>query len=161
MYCLTYKLPAKKFYYDNRHLKIWTLIKNDFRHYHRKNDKPAIEHEDGSKEWYPYGLKHRDNDLPAAIWKDGKEEYWLKGIEYFQKEYPNGTKEWYFDLYGERDFILHQRGDKPAIIYSNGDKEWWCHGARHRENGPAVIYGEKQYWFYFGRFVKMEKKFEI
>lgn len=156
MYCLTY------FYCNNIHgnLKVWTLIKNDFCRYHRKNEKPAIEHEDGSKEWYYYGKRHRDNELPAAIWNDGKEEYWFKGIQYFQKEYLNGTKEWYFDLYGgsPEDFILHQVGDKPAIIYSNGDKEWWCHGARHRENGPAVIYGNKQYWFDFGRFVKMEKK---
>ncbi|RTK96137.1 MAG: hypothetical protein EKK64_04870 [Neisseriaceae bacterium] len=65
--------------------------------------------------------------------------------------YRNGTKEWYFkdDV---KFYMLHRENGLPAIEYSNGDKEWWRFGQRHRENGPAVIYGKKQYWYSNGVF---------
>jgi hypothetical protein len=35
--------------------------------------------------------------------------------------------------------------DLPAVEYANGDKEWWRRGRRHRDDGPAIIYEEKEY----------------
>jgi hypothetical protein len=80
--------------------------------------------------------------------------YYAKYREPSNKNYPsiiyfNGTKEWLDDY--EK---LHRDRNRPAIEYANGDKEWFRHGKRHRENGPAVIYGKKKYWFKYGRFEK-------
>lgn len=62
--------------------------------YHRE-DGPAIEREDGTKEWWLNGKLHRA-DGPAV-------------------EYPNGDKEWYLNN------NLH-REDGPAIECSDGYK---------------------------------------
>ena len=51
-------------------------------------------------------------------------------------------------------YARHRDRDLPAIEYANGDKEWWFYGKRHRDNGPAVIIGDKQYWFKYGEFIK-------
>ncbi|MEI8270109.1 MAG: hypothetical protein WCG45_01955 [bacterium] len=58
----------------------------------------------------------------------------------------------YFETHWELG-VLHRFHD-PAIEYPNGDKEWWFNGKRHRPHGPAVIFGNKQYWFFHGEFVK-------
>ena len=88
---------------------------------------PAIEHADGTKEWWKKGKRHRSQKMPVI-------------------EYSNGTKEWY-SFVSQR---LNRGFDLPAVEYSNGDKEWWQHGVRHRLTGPAVIYGNKKYWFING-----------
>ena len=56
-----------------------------------------------------------------------------------------GTKRWF--LNGE----LH-REDGPAVEYGNGDKVWYINDKRHREDGPAIEYvdGHKR-WFYQGK----------
>ena len=43
----------------------------------------------------------------------------------------NGAKEWRIDG------LLH-REDGPAIEYGNGTKAWFLNGKIHREDGPAV-----------------------
>ncbi|RTK95522.1 MAG: hypothetical protein EKK64_06785 [Neisseriaceae bacterium] len=68
--------------------------------------------------------------------------------------YENGTKEWWRhkDTAWERKRELH-RDNGPAVEYSNGDKEWWFFGKRHRLDGPAVVYGNKQYFYELGEFI--------
>jgi hypothetical protein len=68
--------------------------------------------------------------------------------------YYNGTKEWAISSEKRNYFKLHRDGDLPAVEYSNGDLEYWLYGKRHRLDGPAVIIGDKQYWFKDGEFVK-------
>ena len=143
---------------------------------HRENDLPAVEYANGDKEWWCCGRRHRDNgpaiilcshnyqrqewwfrgqrhrgkNLPATIIiKEGKEfqYFYEKGSQYNLLE--NGTKE-FFDFGGR----LNRHKDLPAIEYPNGDKEWWKKGKRHRKDGPAIIYGEKQFWFVNGEFIK-------
>lgn len=82
---------------------------------------PAIEHENGDKEWYQNGVHHRENG-PAV-------------------EYSDGSRAWF--LYGQ----CH-RENGPAIERTNGVKEWYQNGKRHREDGPAIIHtnGSKEYW---------------
>ncbi|RTK97779.1 MAG: hypothetical protein EKK64_00830 [Neisseriaceae bacterium] len=103
----------------------------------------------GNKAWSKNGFWHRCNDLPAIEFSNGYKEWWKKGKHYFLKKYENGTKE-YYNFKGQLDSCSNE----PAIIYSNGDKEYWYNGKRHKSDGPAVIYGNKQYWFEYGEFIK-------
>ena len=96
--------------------------------------------------WYLNRFRHRKNNRPAVIWSDDYKEYWIDGENYFIRE--NGTREFY--AFG----VLNREDNLPAIEYSNGDKEWWIDGKRHRLDGPAVIYGNKQFWFEYGEFIK-------
>ena len=121
--------------------KEWRLKKKA----HRING-PAIEYLNGENWWCKNGFRHRENNLPAIIRKDGNKEYWENGQEYILEE--NGTKA-FIDFHGN----LH-KDLLPAVEYSNGDQEWWRWGKRHRENGPAVIIGNKQFWFEDGEFIK-------
>jgi hypothetical protein len=71
--------------------------------------------------------------------------------------YSNETQEWY--SYQSNYTILHRspHGDLPAVVYPNGDKEWWVKGKRHREKGPAIIIGNKQYWYRDGIYLGDKK----
>ena len=81
---------GNKFYHADRKMELLT-----------RDDGPAIEYADGSKEWWINGDQHRE-DGPAC-------------------EYVNGSKEWWVN--GE----LH-RPDGPAIEYANGFKGWYIDG---------------------------------
>ena len=129
----------KGYYTDKR--KEWRLNKKS----HRKKG-PAIEYYKGIKIWAINGLLHRSGNLPAVECPSENNEYWEDGQRYLIQE--NGTKEFY------NGFLELSRFDKPAIEYANGDEEWWNRGERHRKDGPAVIYGNKQFWFEFGEFIK-------
>ena len=116
---------------------------------HRGNDLPAAEYRNGAKEWYKEGELHRENDLPAIIYAGGQKEWFSNGSRYEIKKYENGTKE-YYNIFGR----FHRYDGLPAVIYPNGDVEYWVGGKRHRIDGPAVVYGNKQYWFEWGEFKK-------
>ncbi|RTK96777.1 MAG: hypothetical protein EKK64_03050 [Neisseriaceae bacterium] len=119
---------------------------------HRGNDLPAKEYGNGTKEWRVNGERHRDNDLPAVVYADGEVLFFEYGVEYEILKYENGTKEYLIDNgYGE--YYLHKING-PAVIYFNGDIEYWEYGERHRSDGPAVVIGNKQYWYEFGEFIK-------
>ena len=89
---------TKRYYSDREMTKL-----------HRE-DGPAYEDADGSREWFINGKRHRE-DGPAI-------------------EYANGDEEWY--LNGKR-----HREDGPAIEWANGSKWWYLNGKCHREDGPA------------------------
>jgi hypothetical protein len=69
--------------------------------FHRE-DGPAVESENGLKEWRINGKLHRE-DGPAVIYSDGTKKWYLNGELHREngpaKEYGTGKKEWY--LYGE------------------------------------------------------------
>jgi hypothetical protein len=127
--------------------------------------------------WRIKRKNHRKNFLPAYYEKINannqiyRQEFWYYGNKYEDKStfflrknhnsfaplivYKNGTKEWWQNLVSLSNHgHLHRKG-KPAVEYANGDYEWWVYGKRHRENGPAVVYGDKQYWFINGEFTKL------
>jgi hypothetical protein len=52
--------------------------------YHRE-DGPAIEYSDGSKEWLINGNHHRE-DGPAIEWYDGEAEWCLNDVSFKTKE---------------------------------------------------------------------------
>jgi hypothetical protein len=87
---------------------------------HRDNG-PAIEINEGYKEWRYHGLFHRV-DGSAIV-------------------YENGDEEWY--IFGKK-----HREDGPAVTYESGKiQRWFIHGIKHRMIGPATIYhNEKRYY---------------
>jgi len=46
---------------------------------HRDGPLPAVEKENGTKEWYQNGQLHRDNDLPAIEGGNGLKQWWIRG----------------------------------------------------------------------------------
>ena len=144
--------------------RIWGFLGNSGFCVHRQKN-PSIEYFNGDKKWCCWGNLHRRNHLPAIELVNGQREWWKNGKRYREKdlpsvEYANGTKEWYCQgNFLSRSIMdvsskLGRLNDLPAVEYPNGDKEWWHNGKRHRDNGPAVIYGNKQYWFKHGEFIK-------
>ena len=95
---------------------------NELGHLHRI-DGPAVECDDGDKEWWVDGMRHR-LDGPAIEWSDGVKEWWVAGIR-------------------------HREGG-PAVEFYDINKEWWINGKRHREDGPAIIRGNYYGWFLDG-----------
>jgi hypothetical protein len=96
-----------KFYYNDKAMKIL----------HRE-DGPAIEYADGSKEWYLNGKRHRE-DGPAIEYADGSKEWYLNGKRHREDgpalEY-RGNKYWYLSnvYYSEQDFL--KLTDKETIL---------------------------------------------
>ena len=70
-----------------------------------REDGPAIEWADGSKEWYKEGKRHRDDGEPAV-------------------EYTYGKKEWYKEG-------LRHRDEGPAVELPSGEKEYWLDGIKY------------------------------
>ena len=125
-------------------LKVWK-IKNKFNVlvYHRKKIEPAVFYTGGVGFYFFNGMEYN-------LFEDGKLVSLTESATYPKVIWKNGTKEW---LYKN---LPHRDDDLPAIEHSNGDREWWFLGKRHRENGPAVVYKKKKYWFEFGNFKKEE-----
>ena len=76
------------------------------RGYLHRLDGPAIERNNGMKEWWIYGERHRDNG-PAI-------------------EFKNGTKCWY------QNGKLH-RLDGPAVEWFDKRKAWYINGEKYLE----------------------------
>ena len=120
-----------------------------------REDGPAIEWYNGSKEWRRNGLLHRE-DGPACEWADGRKEWHRNGKKHREDgpaiERPNGDKIWY------RNDKKH-REDGPAVELTNGDKAWYLDGKFHREDGPAIERpnGDK-IWYLDGIRIKKENR---
>lgn len=69
-----------------------------------REDGPAVEWSDGTREWYLSGLIHRE-DGPAVEQSDGARGY-----------YRNGRP---------------HREDGPAWEWADGTREWWLNGERY------------------------------
>ena len=76
-----------------------------------REDGPAVEYNNGTKEWWINGLPHRI-DGPA--------------LDYLV------VKKWYF--HGKR-----HRKDGPAVEWKNGDKEWYINGERLSREKEAIL----------------------
>jgi hypothetical protein len=66
-----------------------------------------------------------------------------------------GTKIYYLN-------DLYHREDGPAIEWGDGNKEWYCHGELHRTDGPAIEWrdGDKC-WYYHGEKVNCNSQKEF
>ena len=107
-------------------------------------DGPALEYEDGSKEYWLNGERPRV-DGPAVEDKDGSKYWYLNGnlprVDGPALEDKDGYKYWY--LNGNLP-----RVGGPALEYEDGYKAWYLNGKLHRVDGPALEYanGYKEYW---------------
>jgi hypothetical protein len=122
---------------------------------HRADDKPA---HIGSfrREWWFQGKKHRETG-PAVIHTNGNEEWWFNGNRHridapaFTTE--DGREEWYYHGMYHRPQEGPTTG--PAIIYYDENnfqcQEWWIHGKQHRDNAPAIIKQNEEYWYQHGK----------
>lgn len=106
-------------------------------HLLHRTDGPAVEREDGGKEWWLNGKLHR-TDGPAIETGNGETYWYLNDIQQCQvcedlsEIDPDGTRRWY-----SKEHLLH-REDGPAVEQSNGTKIWYLNGKQHREDGPAI-----------------------
>ncbi len=109
------KVKDKYYYSDGSILNYF-----DENKIHHREDGPATEYSNGTKEWFINGVLHRE-DGPAIIYFDG-EKRWVQ----------NGR--------------LHRKGG-PAIECKD-EKVWHIKGKRHRLDGPAVegIHGYREWW---------------
>ena len=112
---------------------------------------PAIEWDDGEKNWYKEGKYHRV-DGPAIENANGS-KFWYKEGKYHREdgpaiEYDDGEKHWY------KEGKLH-REDGHASEYANGTKLWYKEDKLHRIDGPAVEHpdGDKEY-YYLGEYME-------
>ena len=104
----------------------------------------------GSKVWYKdakRSILHRE-DGPAAEWSNGTKEWYINGERHRTDgpaiEYANGTKFWFVDGKCHRE-------DGPAAEYADGTKYWFVDGKRHREDGPAIVRADgSKSWFING-----------
>jgi hypothetical protein len=101
--------------------RVW---KNEAGQIHRE-DGPAIEYDNGSKEWYIRDRLHNENGPAIEYVSIGGKQWWIHGqfhrVDGPAYEYTNGDKIWF--VYGRR-----HRVDGPAYEYTNGNKEWWVYG---------------------------------
>ena len=162
------KKEIKKYVKDNNH---YLLTSDVCKYYVRfkvlhRTDGPAIEYNNGDKEWWYFGKHHRI-DGPAIvkgdrkIWyyhgklhrvdgpaiDDGDVKYWFKEGEYHRDDGPaiiiDDIEQWYQN--GER-----HRDNGPAFIQT-GRTEWWKNGLLHRDDGPAFIVDNRhESWYYDG-----------
>ena len=103
----------------------------DIYHHNRQDELhnpngPAVEEDDGSKEYWVNGELHR-TDGPAVEWSNGYNEYWVNG----ELHNPNG----------------------PAVEYSDGSKFYYKHGKLHNHQGFAVITKNHKLNFLNGKYV--------
>jgi hypothetical protein len=124
--------------------KEWWL--NDKRH---RIDGPAIEWTDGTKAWFINGQYHRE-DGPAIEHADGYKCYYLNGIQVKEEDLPINSK-CMINAMGDKCWYkngLYHRENGPAIECTNGTKAWYINGICHREDGPAVerYDGEKKWY---------------
>lgn len=146
--------------------------------YHMRNgvahrvDGPAVEYENGDKEWFLYGERHC-TDAPAIESLHERFEAWychgerhrvggpavtsLKGTEWWFRGKLHRTDGPAIEDYHARhwyvDGVLHRVGG-PAYeeLNVNGVRKWYFRGKLHRVGGPAVVqcYDSNE-WFVHGK----------
>ena len=95
--------------------------------YHRNNNLPAIEYNNGGKRYYRNGLLSRGDDLPA-VEETYVKEWFINGIRHRDNDLPAVISEeatsWY------KNGKLHRDNGLPAIEYTNGIKAYFVNGIR-------------------------------
>ena len=133
---------------------------------------PAIEYNNGDREYWINGLLHRDGgpalegvatnvwlhkgrlhrseDKPALTISSLETGGGLGGSSYVGHARKH-TKNFPYFYEGDQGWWkmgkIH-RDSGPAIIKKDGTKKWYKNGFPHREDGPAVEYpnGSKEWW---------------
>ncbi len=59
-----------------------------------------------------------------------------------------------------QDEELHREND-PAVTWGDGSKFWYQHGKYHRDDGPAVIWKDTEEWWSYGKRLKKPRQQQI
>lgn len=127
-----------KYYYcySDKNDKDYNAEGDDRENILHREDGPAIEYDNGNKEYWFMGKLHREGG-PAIDYANGQKEYYVNYKLHREDgpafEHADGHKKYYVND------ILH-REDGPAIIGTNGYEEYWVNGKLHRLDGPAIVY---------------------
>ena len=62
-----------------------------------REDGPAVEYADGTRQWWIDGKLHRE-DVPAAEWEDGEREWFLDGKQLSEDEFEARKHTSFIDL---------------------------------------------------------------
>jgi hypothetical protein len=108
---------------------------------------PACEYAGVFKSWWLNGRRHRE-DGPAIEWSNGKKQWWLNGLKLSEEEFKlkmNAKEYPKKEVTSEGTVWRNERGelhreDGPAIERANGNKFWYLNGKPHRVGGPACEY---------------------
>lgn len=104
--------------------------------------------------WYKNGTLHRD-DGPAIELKNGSKEYWVEG----NRHRENGPAVEHVAVHtalatviGKQEWWVNgnlHREDGPAVVFDDGRKEWWVNGTNLRieEAVPDPNVSNKELWF--------------
>lgn len=133
---------------------------------------PAVESQNGYKEWYWHGTLHRA-DGPAEEDGDARQWKWMGLCHRLgrnpasERTFDFGTEfEWY--RYGQKHrfggpammgpkvtgwfhYGARHRRKGPAIIDDDGGFRWYLRDELHRDDGPAVyqpFMGRKEWWLH-------------
>ena len=132
---------------------------------HRDFNRPAVEWNNGSKEWFVKGKRHR-LDGPAVEWSDGSKWWWvndkLHRLDGPAVEDSDGNKIWYINdgFYGTQEDYdqaiveYNQMMISEVSMYETKEGFEWRNqdGYLHRLDGPAEekINGTKE-WYQNGK----------
>jgi len=101
---------------NGKHVDKYGTIRYYLNNQFHREDGPAIEWDNGDKEWWLNDQLHRE-DGPAFEWDNGDKEWWLNDQLHREDgpaiEYADGTKWWYLNgvEYTEAEFLA---ATKPA-----------------------------------------------
>lgn len=72
--------------------------------------------------------------------------FWRNDQQELHNEHGPAVEEYAVKEWFSRG-VFH-REDGPAVEWGNGKREWWVHGQRHRVDGPASIRadGSEEWW---------------
>ena len=79
-----------------------------------REEGPAVEGEDGFKQWWLHGVRHRE-DGPAVEYVDGTKEWWIKGELLTPQQFAEKSAEMALQRQKE---IVEQAEKKATLIAS-------------------------------------------
>ena len=123
--------------------------KNEFGQLHRDDGLPAVEWDDGGKDWWVNGKLHRE-DGPAVVYANGYKAWFKNG----ERHRDGGLPAIEGFVVGYKAYWVNgklHREDGPAVEYANGDKSWYINGELHRDGGPAIEDLYRKLWYKNGQ----------
>jgi len=123
-----------------------------------RTDGPALEYNNGHKEWWLNNKLHRE-DGPAIEWDDGGREWWFNDKRHREDgpaiEYADGTKEYYLEYreYTEEEYwkvVKNKEKSMSDFVQEHEDHSKCCFSTGIHE-GLTVGQGELDQYGYWER----------
>jgi len=98
--------------------------------------------DNGTKQWYRYGILHRE-DGPAVERADGRKLWYLNG-KLYRIDFLSGQRQWYKNGNSHRE-------DGPAVEWIDGSKGWYLEGEAYTEEAHAAEMKKRESFVYEGK----------